>query len=67
MQRIFLSLLVLPALGCLSFSFLHNESLPIGASMPKADTRIKDVSGKELSLQEAKQANGLMVMFTCNT
>ena len=42
-------------------------SLPIGAAIPKADTRIKDVSGKDLSLQQVKQENGLLVMFSCNT
>jgi thioredoxin-related protein len=66
MNRIFITVLVLPVLGLLSFSLL-NESLPIGAAIPKADVRVKDVSGKELNLQEAKQTNGLLVMFTCNT
>lgn len=67
MTRLLIAGLVLPALGLLSFTILHKESLPIGAPIPKADLRVKDVSGKELSLQEAKQANGLLVMFTCNT
>jgi thioredoxin-related protein len=42
-------------------------SLPLGSSVPKADIRVKDVSGKEISLQQAKGANGLLVMFSCNT
>ena len=67
MNRLLIAGLVLPALGLLSFSILRNESLPIGAPIPKADVKVKDVSGKELSLQEAKQSNGLLVMFTCNT
>jgi len=67
MNRLLIAGLVLPALGLLSFSLLHNESLPIGAAIPKATVRVKDVSGRELSLQEAKQANGLLVMFSCNT
>ena len=67
MNRLLIAGLVLLALGLLSFSFLRTESLPIGAAIPKADLRVKDVSGKELSLREAKQANGLLVMFTCNT
>ncbi|HVW62534.1 MAG TPA: thioredoxin family protein [Puia sp.] len=67
MNRLLIAGLVLPALGLLSFSFLHNESLPIGAAIPKANIRVKDVSGKELNLQEAKQPAGLLVMFTCNT
>jgi hypothetical protein len=66
MNRILITGLLLPALGLLSFALLR-ESLPIGAAIPKADVRVKDVSGKELNLQEAKQSNGLLVMFTCNT
>jgi thioredoxin-related protein len=41
--------------------------LPIGASIPKADLKLKDISGKEISLKDAKKKNGLMVMFSCNT
>ena len=41
--------------------------LPIGSPMPKADLRIRDVSGKEISLSEARRTNGLLVMFSCNT
>jgi thioredoxin-related protein len=59
--------LALAALGLLSFSTLRAPGLPIGAAIPKADVRVKDVSGKTLTLQEAKQTNGLLVMFTCNT
>jgi len=44
-----------------------SDPLPIGAPIPKANVRVKDVSGKELSLQDAKQPGGLLVMFTCNT
>lgn len=67
MNRLLIAGLVLPALGLLSFALLSNESLPIGAAIPKANIRVKDVSGKDLSLQEAKQSGGLLVMFTCNT
>jgi len=62
-----IAFLALAALGLLSFSSLTAPSIPIGAAIPKADVRVKDVTGKELTLQEAKQANGLLVMFTCNT
>jgi len=80
MNRLLIAGLVLPVLGLLSFSPLPNESLPIraaipatndplpiGAPIPKATVRVKDISGKELSLQDAKQPGGLLVMFTCNT
>ena len=45
----------------------YNDVLPIGASIPKPDLKLKDISGKEVSLKEAKKKNGLMVMFSCNT
>ncbi|HWI91081.1 MAG TPA: thioredoxin family protein [Flavisolibacter sp.] len=48
-------------------AFNNISELPIGADMPKADVKLKDVSGKEISLKEAKKANGLLVMFSCNT
>jgi hypothetical protein len=43
------------------------SGLPVGSSIPKADVTVKDVSGKALSLQQAKGTNGLLVMFSCNT
>ena len=48
-------------------AFNHISELPIGAEMPKADVKMKDISGKEVSLKDAKKANGLLVMFSCNT
>jgi len=62
-----LAFLALSLPGLLSFSTLNAPGIPIGAAIPKADVLVKDVSGKELTLQEARQANGLLVMFTCNT
>jgi thioredoxin-related protein len=35
--------------------------------MPKAEIKLKDVSGKEVSLKDARRTNGLLVMFSCNT
>ena len=43
------------------------ESLPIGSSIPKADVVMKDVTGKNITLKEARKENGLLVMFSCNT
>ena len=59
----------LPVLALLSFfpSRVTEGVLPIGAAMPKADLALKDVSGKNISLGEAKRENGLLVMFSCNT
>ncbi|HEY4147547.1 MAG TPA: thioredoxin family protein [Chitinophagaceae bacterium] len=49
-----------------SFSFF-NDPLAIGSDMPKADIKMKDISGSLVSLKDAKTPNGLLVMFTCNT
>jgi hypothetical protein len=57
---LFAALLLLPAAR-------PSSGLPIGSSIPKADSKVKDISGKEISLQQARQANGLLVMFSCNT
>jgi thioredoxin-related protein len=43
------------------------EPLPLGSPIPKADVKMKDISGKEVSLKDAQKKNGLLVMFSCNT
>ena len=43
------------------------EPLPIGAPIPNADKKMKDISGKEISFKDAMNKNGLLVMFSCNT
>ncbi len=61
-------------LSCLSilflFAFKLTEITPIaiGSAMPKADVKMKEVmSGKEITLAQAKKENGLLVIFSCNT
>lgn len=58
--------LVLPVIAFLAFT-TYTDPLPIGAPIPKADNKIKDISGKELTLKGAVRENGLLVMFSCNT
>ena len=43
------------------------DPLPIGAALPNADKKMKDISGKEISFKDAMNKNGLLVMFSCNT
>jgi hypothetical protein len=59
MNKLLITAFLLPVIGL--------SGLPLGSPLPKSDLRIKDVSGKEISLQQARQTNGLLVMFTCNT
>lgn len=58
--------LVLPVVALLAFT-VNNDPLPIGAALPRADNKLKDISGKELTLKSAMKENGLLVMFSCNT
>jgi peroxiredoxin len=53
--------------GIALLSFTPPQVLQIGASMPKADVKMKDISGKEVSMKDAAGANGTLVMFSCNT
>ncbi|HXB45059.1 MAG TPA: thioredoxin family protein [Puia sp.] len=55
--------------ACIMISFKHENlnSLPIGSSIPKSDVEMKDVSGKTISLAQARKDDGLLVMFSCNT
>lgn len=45
----------------------HAQSIALGTDLPMGDVKLKDVSGKELSIKEAMQKNGVLVMFSCNT
>jgi cytochrome oxidase Cu insertion factor (SCO1/SenC/PrrC family) len=71
MKRIILSISVLAiaAVGLLSFNknVAAKEELAIGATIPSINAKMKDVSGKELSLEEVKTGKGLLVIFSCNT
>jgi thioredoxin-related protein len=64
---------ILPAIMLLSSvlaipSFtIKTNNLPIGAPLPKADVKLKDITGKEITLKTAMKENGLLVMFSCNT
>jgi hypothetical protein len=53
------------ALMLLAFSPI--EELAIGSKLPKADVKMTDISGKEISLGNTLTKNGLLVMFSCNT
>lgn len=64
MKKLFLCLLLIPAF---SFTFNPSDPLEIGSLLPKADNKMKDISGKEISFTNAKTKAGLLVMFSCNT
>ena len=63
-------LLYLPLVLLLSPLLSFNTSkgtLPIGSSLPKAELKLADISGRQVSMKDAMKKNGLLVMFSCNT
>ncbi len=64
---LFTSAAVLFLLAAVAFTPEVNPELEIGKPLPNPDTKMMDVSGKEVSLTDAKGENGLLVMFSCNT
>jgi thioredoxin-related protein len=51
----------------LLFTSPVGDPLPIGAAVPHAEKKMKDINGKEISFKDAMKKNGLLVMFSCNT
>ena len=43
------------------------QQLPLGSTLPMGDVQMEDISGRNLSLNEVKGDNGLLVIFSCNT
>jgi peroxiredoxin len=65
MKKIFFAALPVATLTMLLTT--TNDPLPIGAPIPSAAVKMKDVSGTEFSLNDLKTNRGLLVMFSCNT
>lgn len=63
-------LIVLSTIAAAALSFVAVEIAPIdlGTAIPNADSKMENVSdGKKVSLNDSKKANGLLVIFSCNT
>jgi thioredoxin-related protein len=72
MKRQSLILFILVVVCGITVSFINKtayafEELPLNSPIPQPDYRMKDVSGKDLSLGEVKTSKGLLVIFSCNT
>jgi hypothetical protein len=59
--------LALPFLALALLTLAPADPLPIGASLPNPEAKMKDISGSEVSFKDATKKNGLLVMFSCNT
>jgi thioredoxin-related protein len=65
MKKLLFSLIAVASLATLAFTV--GDPLTIGSTMPKADLKMQDISGKEVAMKDAKKENGILVMFSCNT
>lgn len=62
-------IMLLIACGFL-LSFINNTNgaeLGLNSPVPMAEEKMKDVSGKEVTLNASKTSKGLLVIFSCNT
>lgn len=51
-----------------SFAYMNmGTELALNAALPMADAKLKDVSGKMVSMGETKTSKGILVIFSCNT
>lgn len=68
MKRLTLIPVALLALSLAAFTPVSApDPIKIGDALPNETLKMKDVSGRQLSLKEAMKENGLLVMFSCNT
>ncbi|HQY12570.1 MAG TPA: thioredoxin family protein [Ferruginibacter sp.] len=65
MKKTLFAFAALAAIATLAFTV--GDPLPIGSAMPRADLKMKDISGKEVAMKDAAKENGVLVMFSCNT
>ena len=63
----FIAITAVIAMATMAFKPAVNPELEIGSAIPKATVKMKDVSGKEISLTDVKKEKGLLVIFSCNT
>lgn len=69
MKKGFIFFVLLIACGFL-LSFINasiSQEIGLNAPIPMPDEKLKDVSGKEVSLNSVKTNKGLLVIFSCNT
>ena len=67
MKKTSAAIVVFIAISLFGFMPAITISLPLGSPLPQENLKVKDISGKEVSMKEAMKPNGLLVMFSCNT
>ncbi|MFN0031913.1 MAG: redoxin family protein [Flavobacteriales bacterium] len=68
MKKYILSLaVVVAAIAIAAFTPGDIVTIAIGDAAPKADVKLSTTSGGSLALNDVKKANGLLVVFSCNS
>lgn len=62
-----LVLIVIMAFSISAFASNGNSKLEIGDKAVLTEVKMTDISGKDISLNEVKKDNGVLVVFSCNT
>lgn len=65
MKKILFGLIAIASFATLAFT--TGDPLKIGSTMPKADLKMQNISGQEITMKDAVKDKGLLVMFSCNT
>lgn len=66
MKKILFAALSISALALMPLKPI-SDPLPIGSPIPGPEVKMKDISGTEVSFNDAQKKNGLLVVFSCNT
>jgi hypothetical protein len=69
MKKVFIPLIVIGAMTVAFTSGPADEIKTIsnGTSLPMPTHKLKDVTGRDVALQDMRGENGLLVVFSCNT
>lgn len=69
-SKIYIPFFLTALVAVVAFRSMTPEEYPtlnISDPAPLTEVKMKDVSGKELSLTDIKKSNGLLVIFSCNS
>ncbi len=61
------SIIVLLLICTINIQSQEIKSLELGSDLPLGEIKMVDISEKEISMDDSKGKNGLLVMFSCNT
>lgn len=62
-----LLILIISVLTVSAFAADSKDKMKIGDKVTHTDVEMKDVSGKMVSIDDVKEDNGVLVLFSCNT